>query len=81
MLYEKCFTMFGKIKMYVEYEHEEEWGSWKLCETQLANWKQKNEFIKVWRFKRDIMYCIKSSAKKLAKLAILYMMFKALFQS
>ena len=68
MLYEKCFTMFGKIKMYVEYEHEEEWGSWKLCETQLANWKQKNEFIKVWRFKRDIMYCIKSSAKILAKL-------------
>ena len=33
-------AMFGKIKMYVEYEHVEELGSRKLSGPQLANRKQ-----------------------------------------
>ena len=69
-------TMFGKIKMYVEYEHVEELGSRKLSGPQLANRKQKMDLLKYEISKGIFMYCIKSSAKKLTNLAILYMIFK-----
>ena len=65
--------------MYVEYEHVEEWDSRKLSGPQLANRKQKINLIKYEVLKEIFMYCIKSSAKKPAKLAILNMTFKVRF--
>ena len=43
--------------MYLEYKHVEEWGSRKLSRSgpQLASRKQKNRFIEVWNFKRNII--------------------------
>ena len=68
--------MFGKIKIYVEYEHVEEWGSRKLSGPQLTNRKQKMDLLKYEISKGIFMYCIKSSVKKLTNLAILYIMFE-----
>lgn len=67
--------------MYVEYEHVEEWGSRKIsrCGPQLANRKQKIDLLKYEILKGKLMYCIKYSTKKLAKLSISYMMFKVQF--
>ena len=67
--------MFGKIKIYVEYEHVEEWGSRKLSGPQLTNRKQKMDLLKYENLKGIFMYCIKSSVNKLSNFSLV------LFQS
>ena len=67
--------MFGKIKIYVEYEHVEEWGSRKLSGPQQSNRKQKMDLLKYENLKGIFMYCIKSSVNKLTNFSLV------LFQS